>query len=141
MPFEARQLLCPALVVHPECARASIQRLIKALHYLHIVAVGIRINNRLNQWALNGWQWRAKKDNWVWSWEIAVVTGGCSGIGKEVVLRLIEQLDDPLAAVDLGLRRRIQLRAELREGGQLSKLRQVALQPSGDLLHRLELGG
>ena len=57
------------------------------------------------------------------------------------MLRLIEQLDDALAAVDLGLRRRIELRAELREGGQLAKLRQVAFQPSSDLLHRLELRG
>jgi all-trans-retinol dehydrogenase (NAD+) len=72
-------------------SEASIQRLIKTLHYLHITAIAIRINDRLNQWALNGWQWRPSKDNWVWSWEIAVVTGGCSGIGKEVVLGLVEK--------------------------------------------------
>ena len=58
-----------------------------------------------------------------------------------VVLRLVEQLDDALAAVDLGLRRRIQVRAELREGGQFAELRQVAFEPSGHLLHRLDLGG
>ena len=57
------------------------------------------------------------------------------------MLRLIEQLDDALAAVDLGLRRRIQLRTELGEGGQLPELREVAFQPAGHLLHRLELRG
>ena len=61
--------------------------------------------------------------------------------GNRIVLRLVEELDDPLAAVDFRLRRGIQVGAELRERGQLAKLRQVALQPTGHLFHRLELRG
>ena len=56
-----------------------------------------------------------------------------------VVLPLLEELDDALAAIDLGLRRRVELGAELREGGELAELREVALELPGDLLHRLEL--
>jgi hypothetical protein len=50
------------------------------------------------------------------------------------VLRLIEQLEDPLATVDLGLRRGVELGSELRERRELAELREVALQPAGDLL-------
>src|SRR5690606_20509589 len=44
-----------------------------------------------------------------------------------------------LAADDAGLRRLVQVRAELGEGGQLAVLRQVELQRTGDALHRVDL--
>jgi NADP-dependent 3-hydroxy acid dehydrogenase YdfG len=66
-------------------------RLIKVLGWLTAIAIVKRINEKLNSWALNNWQWKTKKDDWTWSWEIAVVTGGCSGIGKEIVKGLIEK--------------------------------------------------
>ena len=56
-----------------------------------------------------------------------------------VMLRLLEELDDALAAIDLGLRRRVELRAELGERRQLAELREVALELAGDLFHRPEL--
>src|SRR6266478_557715 len=46
---------------------------------------------------------------------------------NRAVLRLVEQLDDALAAVDLRLRGRVQLGAELRERRELSKLRELPL--------------
>jgi hypothetical protein len=47
-------------------------------------------------------------------------------------LRLLEDLHDALATVDLRLRFGIQIRAELREGGQFPKLRKLALELPGD---------
>ncbi len=44
-----------------------------------------------------------------------------------VVLRLLEDLDDALAAFELRLRLRIEVGAELRERRQFAELRQVAL--------------
>ncbi|KAI1810821.1 NAD(P)-binding protein [Poronia punctata] len=43
-----------------------------------------RLNKTLNTVAANSWRWTASK-GWDWPNEIAVVTGGSSGIGKEVV--------------------------------------------------------
>ncbi|KAG9195734.1 hypothetical protein G6011_00855 [Alternaria panax] len=50
-----------------------------------LVAVGAirKTNAALNAWATNNWQIRAGH-GWNWSSEIAVVTGGCSGIGKAI---------------------------------------------------------
>ena len=58
---------------------------------------------------------------------------------NRVVLRLLEDLHDALAAVDLRLRLGIQFRAELREGRQFPELGEVALELSGDLLHGFDL--
>ncbi|KAH7152035.1 hypothetical protein B0J13DRAFT_658357 [Dactylonectria estremocensis] len=44
----------------------------------------------LNSWATNGWRITAHK-GWRWSEEIAVVTGGCGGIGKELVTGLVKK--------------------------------------------------
>ena len=60
---------------------------------------------------------------------------------NRAVLGLLEQLDDALPAIDLRLRRGIQLRAELRERRQLPKLCEVSLELPGHLLHGLELRG
>merc|ERR1712115_178854 len=45
-------------------------------------------NARLNQWALNNWKWSADTQKWKWPREVAVVTGGCSGIGLHMVKQL-----------------------------------------------------
>src|SRR2546427_2022643 len=58
---------------------------------------------------------------------------------NRAVLGLVEQLDDALPAIDLCLRRRVQLGAELRERRQLPKLREIALETASDLLHGFEL--
>lgn len=51
------------------------------------IALGLVHNasSLLTSVALNNWQWRSDKHNWEWSKEVAVVTGGCSGIGEEIV--------------------------------------------------------
>ena len=55
------------------------------------------------------------------------------------VLALLEDLDQPLAAVELRLRRLVEVGAELRERRQLAVLREDEAQRARDLLHRLDL--
>lgn len=48
------------------------------------------LNKVLNTWSLNNWRATADK-RWRWDREVAVVTGGCGGIGKELVLGLVRR--------------------------------------------------
>src|ERR1051326_360926 len=57
------------------------------------------------------------------------------------VLALLKELPQASAARELDLRRAIEIRAELRERGELPVLREVEAQLAGDLPHRLHLGG
>jgi all-trans-retinol dehydrogenase (NAD+) len=66
-------------------SEGTIAKIITVLKWLTIVAWTKKVNDRLNAWALNNWVWKAQTGNWTWGWEVAVVTGGCSGIGKEIV--------------------------------------------------------
>ena len=56
------------------------------------------------------------------------------------VLRLLEQLDQPAAAVQLRLRCFVEVGGEGREGLEFAVLRQVEPQRARDLFHRLDLG-
>lgn len=79
------------------------EKLIKALKWLTIIAWIKRIydiNQWLNSCAMNYWTRKALTGNWQWSWEIAVVTGGCNGIGKEIVKGLLEK-DIRVAVLDV----------------------------------------
>src|SRR5262249_26419589 len=58
--------------------------------------------------------------------------------GGELVL--LQELDQPPPAGELGLRGLVEIRAELRESGEVSVLGQVQTQGAGDLLHGLDLG-
>lgn len=68
-------------------------RLVKILRVLFTFGIASKvlggINQRLSDWATNNWSWNADKARWHWNSEIAVVTGGCSGIGAEVVRSLL----------------------------------------------------
>ncbi|KAK7994510.1 hypothetical protein PG991_016098 [Apiospora marii] len=70
-----------------EAASASrivdLQTLTRILGFLATVGVIRKTNAALNAWATNNWQIRAGQ-SWNWPSEIAVVTGGCSGIGKAI---------------------------------------------------------
>lgn len=48
------------------------------------------LNRMMNSWATTNWH-VAPIRGWQWNKEIAVVTGGCSGIGKSIVLGLIKK--------------------------------------------------
>src|SRR5262245_26940897 len=60
--------------------------------------------------------------------------------GHRLVLGLLQDLDEPLAARQLVAGRLVQVARELRERGQLAELGQVELQLARDLLHRGRLG-
>lgn len=59
--------------------------LVKTFKWLFVLGVVRRANSTLNKWALNNWKWRVERHRWVWEKEVAVVTGGCGGIGAEIV--------------------------------------------------------
>jgi len=59
--------------------------------------------------------------------------------GHRLGLRLLEQLDQPCAALQLRLGRGVQVRSEGGEGFQFPVLRQVQAETSCHLFHRLDL--
>ena len=61
--------------------------------------------------------------------------------GQRRVLRLLEQLDQTCAALELGLGGLVEVGGEGREGLQLAVLGQVQAETSCHLFHRLDLGG
>ncbi len=63
-----------------------------------------------------------------------------AGDGDGAVLALLEDLHGAATAVDLGLRRLVELRSELGERLELAELGQVQAHRPGDLLHGLGLG-
>ena len=58
---------------------------------------------------------------------------------QRLVLRLLQDLDQPPAAIELAQRRLVEVAAELRERRELAVLREVEPQRAGDLPHRLDL--
>lgn len=58
------------------------------------IALGLGLarafNRAASSWALTNWQISPRSD-WRWNSEVAVVTGGCGGIGKAIVLGLAEK--------------------------------------------------
>ena len=65
----------------------------------------------------------------------------CFSTGERLVLRLLEDLGQLLAAVELVAGGLVEVRRELGERRQLAVLGEVELERAGDLLHRLGLGG
>ncbi|KAF1961392.1 dehydrogenase/reductase SDR family member 8 precursor [Byssothecium circinans] len=66
-------------------------RVVRALKWLFALGTASIANRTLNQLALNTWRMKSEKSRWSFSSEVAVVTGGCSGIGEQVVKRLINK--------------------------------------------------
>jgi all-trans-retinol dehydrogenase (NAD+) len=64
-------------------------QVVKALTWCLIFGVTGVVNRRLNDVALNAGRWRSDKNKWNWGEEVAVITGGCSGIGELIVKRLV----------------------------------------------------
>jgi all-trans-retinol dehydrogenase (NAD+) len=66
-------------------------QIIRTLKWLIAIGLTKNINTQLNKLALNSWRLKSEKARWQWDKEIAVVTGGCSGIGALVVKRLVRK--------------------------------------------------
>src|SRR5205807_3951241 len=61
--------------------------------------------------------------------------GDLLGEGKRLELRLLQDFDEALSAIELLLRGFVEIGAELREGGELAILREFELERRADLLH------
>lgn len=72
-------------------ASITLRRIISALKVLFALGAAGKLNAWLNSLATNGWSIRSDAERWNWSQEIAVITGGCSGIGEVVVKGLVER--------------------------------------------------
>lgn len=82
-PFGLRRKI--TLLRDPE----RLEKVVKALKWCLALGVTRVVNSKLNDVALNGGRWKDEKKRWNWGSEVAVVTGGCSGIGALVVKRLV----------------------------------------------------
>ena len=106
-PFLWALTRAPASIREPLLARLSIilsaqnvARLIRALKWVLTLGVASKVNRRLNQWALNNWNRKSQTARWKWNSEIAVVTGGSSGIGLETT-RLLMRKGIKVAVLDV----------------------------------------
>jgi all-trans-retinol dehydrogenase (NAD+) len=66
-------------------------QIVKALKVCLALGSAAVLNKQMNHVALNSGRFRSEKARWNWSREVAVVTGGCSGIGELTVKRLINK--------------------------------------------------
>lgn len=62
---------------------------VQALKWVLALRVVGGANRALNALALNNWRVWAQTGRWQWEREVAVVTGGCSGIGALIVKKLV----------------------------------------------------
>ena len=86
-PENLRAPLVKALSALP--VNLSVERVTTILKWLFVLGAWGRLDTWLNDLALNSWQLRARKADWNFKKEVAVVTGGCSGIGEVIVKGLM----------------------------------------------------
>jgi len=65
--------------------------IVKTLKWLLALSIIRKANAKFNEIALNAWRLKSEKKRWEWNKEVAVVTGGCSGIGLLVVKGLAKK--------------------------------------------------
>ncbi|EEU34635.1 uncharacterized protein NECHADRAFT_34821 [Fusarium vanettenii 77-13-4] len=89
-PHLAHDALASVISRLPDSVTASLKPATIKLALQVLVGLGLirSLNKTLNTMAHNSWRLRASK-GWDWPNEIAVVTGGSSGIGKDIVKRLV----------------------------------------------------
>jgi len=86
-PVSVRARLTDRITVLRDPRR--VEQIVRALKWCLAFGVTGVVNRKLNQVALNGGRWGSESAKWDWNKEVAVVTGGCSGIGMLVVKGLV----------------------------------------------------
>jgi hypothetical protein len=66
-------------------------QIIRALKWCLGLGVAGVLSKQLNHVALNAGRFKSEKVRWDWNQEVAVITGGCSGIGELTVKRLVNK--------------------------------------------------
>ena len=66
-------------------------QILKALKWCLVLGTAGVVNKQLNHIALNAGRFRSDKARWKWNQEVAVITGGCSGIGEVIVKALVSR--------------------------------------------------
>ncbi|KAJ4378651.1 hypothetical protein N0V86_005521 [Didymella sp. IMI 355093] len=66
-------------------------KIVRVLKWCLALGVLKHVNRALNRLALNNYRVRSTAAQWQWDREVAVVTGGCSGIGALIVKRLVNR--------------------------------------------------
>jgi hypothetical protein len=69
----------------------SLAKVVKVLKGLLVLGLLGTVNRQFNKIALNAWRLKSEKKRWNLNQEIAVVTGGCSGIGELIVKGLFKK--------------------------------------------------
>ena len=86
-PPQIRERLLRLLERSP--VKINVVKFLKVLTWLWGIGMVKKIKSSLNSLAFNQWQRKSDKLRWNWPKEIAVVTGGCSGIGFAVTNLLL----------------------------------------------------
>lgn len=88
-PLQIRAYLASrfAFLRNPE----NLAQVIKFLKGALLVGVISTTDRQLNRLALNAWRVKSQRKRWDFNNEIAVVTGGCSGIGELIVKGLVQK--------------------------------------------------
>lgn len=76
------------------------EKVVSVLKWLFAIGAIGKINTWLNELALNHWRLFANKKAWNWNKELAVVTGGSSGIGK-VIVEGLDNAGVKVAVIDI----------------------------------------
>jgi hypothetical protein len=82
-PLAIRQRLFDRVASLRDAQRFT--RIVRALKALLVLGLLGTANRKLNEVALNAWRWKSEKRRWIMNQELAVITGGCSGIGELIV--------------------------------------------------------
>lgn len=80
--------------------RISQESLVYALKWLVGIGLARQVNGVLNAAALNNGRYTSDRGKWNWTSEVAVVTGGCSGIG-EAIVRALHRKGVKVAILDM----------------------------------------
>ncbi|KAF1814725.1 NAD(P)-binding protein [Eremomyces bilateralis CBS 781.70] len=97
-PESVKGALVPVLT--SVLSEEKVPKVAKALQWLFILGLVAKANRFLSDLALNHWRLSANKKEWVWDREVAVLTGGCSGIGL-LVAHGLQQKGIKVAILDI----------------------------------------